>query len=125
MQVFNALNLNMENKAHSYESPHLAAVFLLNNFHFMHKTFNRLALTALWGSWLPWCVLTYLSLSLTRNTHMLGLLEGVYEGIDNHYIGLISQQERAYQRGFTKLITFLGQEVTLQGAVSGEKVMLP
>ncbi len=41
VQVFNALNLNMENKAHNYESPFLAAIFLLNNFHFMHKTFKR------------------------------------------------------------------------------------
>lgn len=52
----------------------------------------------------------------------MGLLEGVFAEVDNHYIGLITQQERAYQRCFTKLITFLGQEVTLQTSIVGEKV---
>ena len=41
VRVLDALNLNMENKAKNYESPHLAAIFLLNNFHFVHKTFSQ------------------------------------------------------------------------------------
>ena len=63
----------MENKARSYESTFLAAIFLLNNFHFIHKTF-------------------------TKNSHMLCLLEGVYAEIQSHYEGVIQQQIHAYQR---------------------------
>ena len=47
VRVLDALNINMENKARSYESPFLAAVFLMNNYHFIHKTFTRLALFAM------------------------------------------------------------------------------
>lgn len=73
VDVLNALNLNMENKARSYESPFLAAIFLLNNFHFIHKTF-------------------------TKNSHMLRLLEGFYSEVQSHYEGVIQQQIHAYQR---------------------------
>lgn len=41
VRVLDALNLNMENKARSYESPQLASLFLMNNYHFIHKTFTR------------------------------------------------------------------------------------
>ena len=40
-RVVDALNLNMESKARSYEHPQLASLFLLNNYHFIHKTFTR------------------------------------------------------------------------------------
>ena len=73
VDVLNKLNLNMENKARSYESSHLAAVFLLNNFHFIHKTFMK-------------------------NSHMLRLLEGIYSEVQTHYEGIIQQQIHVYQR---------------------------
>ena len=44
VRVVDALSLNLENKARSYETPNLAAVFLLNNFQFIHKTFTRYVL---------------------------------------------------------------------------------
>ena len=68
----------MENKGRSYESSFLAAIFLLNNFHFIHKTF-------------------------TKNSHMLRLLEGVYSDVQNHYEGVIQQQMHAYQRSYVML----------------------
>lgn len=39
-RVLDALGLNLENKARSYESPFLAAIFLMNNYHFIHKAFT-------------------------------------------------------------------------------------
>ncbi len=41
VRVLDALNLNLEHKARNFESPHLAALFLLNNFKFVHKTFTQ------------------------------------------------------------------------------------
>ena len=41
VRVLDALNLNMEHKARNFESSFLAAIFLLNNFHFVHKTFSQ------------------------------------------------------------------------------------
>ncbi len=41
VRVVDALNFNMEHKAKNFESPYLAAIFLLNNFHFVHKTFSQ------------------------------------------------------------------------------------
>lgn len=41
VRALDALNLNMEHKARNFESPYLAALFLLNNFHFVHKTFSQ------------------------------------------------------------------------------------
>ena len=77
VDVLNVLNLNMENKARSYESPFLAAIFLINNFHFIHKTF-------------------------TKNTQMLSLLEGVFGEVQSHYEGVIQQQIHAYQRTYVE-----------------------
>lgn len=77
VDVLNVLNLNMENKARSYESPFLAAIFLINNFHFIHKTF-------------------------TKNSQMLSLLEGVFGEVQSHYEGVIQQQIHAYQRTYVE-----------------------
>jgi len=93
-RVLDALGLNLENKARSYESPFLAAIFLMNNYHFIHKAF-------------------------TGNDLMLSLLEIVFENAEDHYNNLVSQQGRLYQRGFTKLMSFLGQEVSVQVSSSG------
>ena len=41
VRALDALNLNMEHKARNFESPYLAALFLLNNFHFVHKSFSQ------------------------------------------------------------------------------------
>ena len=41
VQTLNVLTLNMEQKSRNYESPVLAAVFLLNNYSFIHSTFTR------------------------------------------------------------------------------------
>ncbi len=53
---------------------------------------------------------------------MLDLLETAYHGLEEHYEGLLEQHGRAYQRGFTKLISFLGQDVSLASQSSGDKV---
>ena len=71
--VVDVLSINMENKARNYESPSLAAIFLVNNFHFVHKTF-------------------------TNNSLMLRLLEGVYAEIQTHFEGVIQEKIHAYQR---------------------------
>ena len=41
VQVIDALSLNMEMKSRTYESPVLAALFLMNNFHFIKSSFMR------------------------------------------------------------------------------------
>ena len=41
VQVIDALSLNMEMKSRTYESPVLAALFLMNNFHFIKSSFVR------------------------------------------------------------------------------------
>lgn len=71
--VLDVLNMNMEHKARNYESPSLSAIFLVNNFHFIHKTFMN-------------------------NTLMLRLLEGVYADIQTHFEGVIQEKIHAYQR---------------------------
>lgn len=98
VRVVDALNFNMEHKAKNFESPYLAAIFLLNNFHFVHKTFSQ-------------------------NDQMLNLLEEAFADIENHYSGLVMQQGRAYHRGFQKLINYLGQEALgLSQYSSGDKM---
>ena len=71
--VLDVLNMNMEHKARNYESPSLAAIFLINNFHFILKTF-------------------------VNNSLMLRLLEGVYADIQTHFEGVIQEKIHAYQR---------------------------
>ena len=127
VQVFNALNMNLENKAHSYESPFLAAIFLLNNFNFMQKTFNRQATrthTFTKGHTFT-CTASLTHTHTHRNTHMLELQKMAFEKIEDHYDGLMIQHERAYQRGFTKLISFLGMDVSPGGGHTGDKVHSP
>lgn len=97
VRVLDALNLNMEHKARNFESSFLAAIFLLNNFHFVHKTFSQ-------------------------NDQLLSLLEEAFPDIENHYSGLVMQQGRAYQRGFQKVISYLGHEVGLQQHSTGDKM---
>jgi hypothetical protein len=63
----------MEHKARNYESPSLASIFLVNNFHFILKTFFN-------------------------NSLMLRLLEGVYSDIQTHFEGVIQEKIHAYQR---------------------------
>ena len=125
VQVFNALNMNLENKAHNYESPFLAAIFLLNNFHFMQKTFNRQVTSThtLTKPHLMYTPPTHTHTHTHRNTHMLELQKMAFEKIEDHYDGLMIQHERAYQRGFTKLISFLGMDVSLGGGPTGDKVL--
>lgn len=97
VRVLDALNFNMEHKAKNFESPYLAAIFLLNNFHFVHKMFSQ-------------------------NDELLSLLEEAFADIETHYSGLVMHQGRAYQRGFQKLISYLGQEVSLIHRSSGDKI---
>ncbi len=53
---------------------------------------------------------------------MLDLLETAYDGIEEHFEGLLEQHGRAYQRGFTKLISFLGQDISMGSHSLVEKV---
>ncbi len=53
---------------------------------------------------------------------MLDLLETAYKGLEEHYQGLLEQHGRAYQRSFTKLISFLGHDVSLTSQSSADKV---
>ena len=39
--VLDTLNLNMDHKAKSFESPFLAGLFLLNNFQYILRSFTR------------------------------------------------------------------------------------
>ena len=41
VRVLDALSLNMEHKARNFESTYLAALFLLNNYQFVLKTFTQ------------------------------------------------------------------------------------
>lgn len=95
VRVLDALNINLDNKARCYENPFLSAVFLMNNYHFIHRAF-------------------------TGNEIMLKQLTEVFQDIEDHYNSLIGNQGRAYQRGFLKLISFLGQEASM--TVAAEKV---
>eukprot|EP00731_Ephydatia_muelleri_P028523 Em0020g167a len=89
-RVLDALNINLKNKADTYESPVLGALFLMNNYHFIHKTF-------------------------TRNTTMQPLLERAVADIEQRYTELIESEMKSYQKGFAKLIPFLGQEMSISG----------
>ncbi|CAI8016816.1 Exocyst complex component 7 [Geodia barretti] len=93
-RVVDALNLNMESKARSYEHPQLASLFLLNNYHFIHKTF-------------------------TRNEEMQRLLEEAYGDVEQNYINSITTHLRNYQRCFGKAIGFLGHEVSASAGAGG------
>jgi exocyst complex protein 7 len=93
-RVVDALNLNMESKARSYEHPQLASLFLLNNYHFIHKTF-------------------------TRNEEMQRLLEEAYGDVEQNYINSITTHMRNYQRCFGKAIGFLGHEVHASAGAGG------
>ena len=106
----------MENKARSYESPFLAAIFLMNNYNFVHKTFTR-SVSILWqplDSDNPYWIWTMgldkadgvpvsHFLPLSRNTLMLELMEDVSKDIDDHYLSMVTTQARAYQRGWETL----------------------
>lgn len=90
-RVLDALNINLKNKADAYESPVLGALFLMNNYHFILKIF-------------------------TRNTTMQPLLERAVSDIEQHYTDLIEYEMKSYQKGFAKLIPFLGQEMSISGS---------
>lgn len=83
VQTLNVLALNMEQKARNYESPVLAAVFLLNNYSFVHSTF-------------------------TRKELMLDLMRMALRDIEESYETFIDNQRKGYQRGFAKLLGHLG-----------------
>lgn len=90
-RVLDGLNINLKNKADTYESPILGALFLMNNYHFIHKTF-------------------------TRNATMQQLLERAVPDIEQRYTDLIESEMKSYQKGFAKLIPFLGQEMSISGS---------
>lgn len=121
-RVIDALNLNMENKSRSYEHPPLASLFLLNNYHFIHKTFTRyrsqfflpslpppplpppLPLPFLPSpspsSSTPSPLSPPLPLPFHRHDQMQGLLEEAYDQIENDYITKIQNQMGTYQRWY-------------------------
>uniref|UniRef100_F6WWX5 Exocyst complex component 7 n=1 Tax=Ciona intestinalis TaxID=7719 RepID=F6WWX5_CIOIN len=80
-QVLGALKLNLENKSRVYENLSLAAVFLLNNYHFIITALNR--------------------------HNLLGLAEIATPGIENLYRGFIDHQKQAYLQCWNKFDNYL------------------
>lgn len=99
-RVIDALNLNMENKSRSYEHSPLASLFLLNNYHFIHKTFTRYSIQSLSLHLLPSSSPSPLPPPLHRHDQMQGLLEEAYDQIENDYITKIQTQMTTYQRWY-------------------------
>eukprot|EP00118_Oscarella_pearsei_P019386 m.205801 g.205801 ORF g.205801 m.205801 type:complete len:681 (+) comp39661_c1_seq25:704-2746(+) len=76
------LGLNLELKARGYEETALSCVFLLNNYHFIHK-------------------------SLTRNSTFLSTVEEHSPDVEDTYMQLIADQRRTYQKCWQKVIHHL------------------
>lgn len=90
VKVVDALNLNMEHKARNFESPFLAALFLLNNFQFLLKSLKKWVHPFIGSFEIMHCKYS--------NSKLLSLLEDALSNIEDHYTGVVIQQGQAYQK---------------------------
>ncbi|XP_065898323.1 exocyst complex component 7-like [Dysidea avara] len=98
IRVFDVVNISMESKAKLYESSTLSSIFLMNNYHFIRRTF-------------------------TRNQLMLSVLEEVYPDVDGKYNELIGAQRAVYTKRFNKLLSFVGQTTALPITSNPDRVL--
>ncbi|XP_065826280.1 exocyst complex component 7-like [Oscarella lobularis] len=97
------LGLNLELKARGYEDMALSCIFLLNNYHFIHK-------------------------SLTRNDDFLTTVEEHSSDVEDYYMQLIGEQRRTYQKCWQKVIHHLLEinktlmTLSTEGPRPGEKL---
>jgi exocyst complex protein 7 len=91
-----ALKDNLEAKSKGYDSPTLQALFLLNNFFFLHSVFQR-------------------------NEEMMKLLEVHDSQVEGHYIKAVEDQISNYQRGFNRLTGHLSTNVAIVALAQPDK----
>ena len=90
-KVLGALGLNLELKSKGYEVQALSCIFLLNNYHYIHKSLTRQEDVRNF----PGCVDEF---SFLRNDAFLSTLEQESPDIEDHYLELIAEQRRGYQK---------------------------
>ncbi|XP_062508793.1 exocyst complex component 7-like [Corticium candelabrum] len=96
-KVLGVLGLNLELKSKGYEVPALSCVFMLNNYHYIHK-------------------------SLTRNDTFLSTLEEESPDVEDHYLALIAEQRRGYQKCWSKVLHHILEVNKPQSGAQTDKI---